>query len=72
MKKMNSASYAFFCVAALLFASGCAPKNYDIKRETIVQAPVDVVFNQISSHANFLTWSPWQELDTAQQVTLEG
>ncbi|MBK7149452.1 MAG: SRPBCC family protein [Bacteroidetes bacterium] len=72
MKKLNPAFYAFICLAALLCASGCAPKNYDIKREITVQAPVEVVFNQISSHANFLAWSPWQELDTAQQVTFEG
>ncbi len=72
MKNFNQKLTAVFFIAVLLFSSGCAPKNYDVKREIVINAPLETVFNQISSHANFLKWSPWQGLDTNQVVTMEG
>ena len=49
-----------------------APKNYDVKRDIVISAPVDAVFKTVSHYSEFPKWSPWQGLDTAMTSTLEG
>ncbi len=49
-----------------------SPKDYNIHRETIINAPVETVFKNVSHYEHFTKWSPWQHLDTAMTTTLEG
>lgn len=58
--------------AIMMLASSCAPKNYDVKREIVINAPADLIYAQVSQYANFPNWSPWQGLDTAMTTTIEG
>lgn len=49
-----------------------APGKYDVKRETIINAPIGTVFFTATRFSEFPKWSPWQELDPNMKVTLEG
>ncbi len=72
MRFFKQSALLIAALSALIFSSGCGPKNFDVHREIVIKAPVNTVYSQISTHANFLKWSPWQELDTAQKITFEG
>ncbi len=59
-------------LALLVLLSGCGSKNYDVKRETNINAPVGTVFKIISHHSEFAKWSPWRHLDPDMVITMEG
>lgn len=59
-------------VAILVIIGLTGAKTYDVSRSTVINAPVNVVFNTISHFENFPKWSPWQELDPAMKTNLEG
>jgi effector-binding domain-containing protein len=53
-----------FVIAALYFgASVFIPAKYTIERTETLNAPVDIVFEQVSHFKNWEKWSPWKEKD---------
>lgn len=59
-------------VAVLVIIGLVSPKNYDVKRDIVINAPADVVFKTVSHYSELKKWSPWQELDTTMTTTLDG
>ncbi len=59
-------------VVAGLIIGLTAPKSYDIKRETVINAPAEVIFKTVSNYSEFPKWSPWLELDPNMKTTIEG
>jgi len=59
-------------VAVLLVIGLISSKDYNIHRDTVINAPVETVFKNVSTYENFKTWSPWQKLDSNMTSTIEG
>lgn len=48
------------------------PKNYLVERSIKIDAPKDIVFEQISKFGNWENWSPWKEKDSTADYILDG
>jgi uncharacterized protein YndB with AHSA1/START domain len=48
------------------------PKEVNLEREIVIEAPVDSVFPMVVSFENFVTWSPWSEYDPHADIRFEG
>ena len=49
-----------------------APKEYHIERSVEIDAPKEVVFDNITSLRKIQQWSPWADVDPDMKVTYEG
>lgn len=58
-------------VLALTFV-GCKPTKYEVKREVLINAPVDLIFEQINVIKNQEAFSPWERMDPNMSRTYEG
>lgn len=58
--------------AAAIAFTACNPTTYEVKRETTIDAPADVVFAQVNNHKNRDAWSPWEAKDPDMEKTYEG
>lgn len=67
MKKLLMAGL----IAGTALAS-CQPNPYEISREAVIDAPADVIFEQINDHKNRGAWSPWDQMDPDMTKTYEG
>ena len=45
------------------------PSKSHVERSVVVKAPIETVFNQVNTLANWKKWSPWYKLDTAAAIT---
>lgn len=61
-----------FSAAAAAAFTACSPTEYEVKRETVIDAPADVVFAQVNNHKNRDAWSPWEAMDPDMEKTYEG
>lgn len=59
-------------VVIWLIASLILPKEMNVKVEETVEAPISVVWDQVSSFEKADAWSPWYEIDPDMKVTFEG
>ncbi len=60
-------------LAAILVVLGLVgPKSYRVERSTVLKAPVEAVYPQVSSLRNMQDWSPWKEKDPDAKMSLEG
>ena len=48
------------------------PRKVKVQRSIVINAPVEVVFEQVNTLKNWEKWSPWHKLDTAMKITYEG
>ncbi len=56
-----------YLVTALL-----TPDSYKVERSQVINAPADVVFEQVSKFKNWETWSPWKENDPTATYKYTG
>jgi effector-binding domain-containing protein len=49
-----------------------APKDFDIHREVVINAPQETVWKGISTFEEFNKWNPWSKLDPKMIVKEEG
>lgn len=49
-----------------------APTEMSIKRSTVISAPREVVFKNISTFENLHKWYPWDRRDPAMKTSIEG
>jgi len=67
MKKLLLISTAF------MFAFvGCKPTEYEVKREVLIKAPVELIFEQINVIKNQEAFSPWERMDPNMTRSYEG
>lgn len=59
-------------VAIVVVLSFVGPKKYELVRSAQINAPREVVWEQVSKWENFGNWSPWEARDTAMTKTFEG
>lgn len=48
------------------------PSTYLVERTTTIEAPVEVVFEQVNELHKWEQWSPWEKLDPEMTKTYEG
>ncbi|HNE30604.1 MAG TPA: SRPBCC family protein [Saprospiraceae bacterium] len=73
MKALKILLYIVLGLAALVIALGLFAKgNYHIERSIEIDAPREVVFEQVRFFKNFPKWSPWQSLDPNMKTLVEG
>lgn len=60
-------------VVAVVVLGLIAPKDYTVKRSITINAPQNVVYDNIRLFENFNKWEPWGKYDEGKtKVTLEG
>ncbi|MCE2820955.1 MAG: SRPBCC family protein [Bacteroidota bacterium] len=73
MKFIKYLLYFVLGLAALIGVFGIFAKNtYHIERSIEIDAPRELVYEQIRFFKNFNEWSPWLKLDPNVAVTYEG
>ena len=59
-------------IALLLIFALTRPDTFRVERSIAVQAPAAKLFPLLNDFHHFPSWSPWQKLDPAMQVTHSG
>ncbi len=58
-------------IGVALFAS-CSPTEYRVERSATIDAPVQLVFDQVNNHKMRDAWSPWEKMDPNMEKSYEG
>lgn len=73
MKLLKGLLYVVLGLALLVIVMGLfARKKYRIERSIDIEAPQELVFEQIRLVKNYEKWSPWHDLDLNMKTSLEG
>ncbi|MBK9109820.1 MAG: SRPBCC family protein [Saprospiraceae bacterium] len=73
MKLLISIFKILFVLAIIyLIAALLGKSSYRVERESVINAPQKLVYNQISIFRNWEKWSPWAEKDPTVKNTYEG
>lgn len=59
-------------VGIFLILGLIAPKEYAVKRSVRINAPVNLVKDQVVKFKNFQQWEPWGEADPNMKVSVDG
>ncbi|MBO6517092.1 MAG: SRPBCC family protein [Bacteroidia bacterium] len=73
MKVLKVIGILLLVIVALgLIASLVLPKEMNVNVEETIEAPIDVVWDNMNSFQKADKWSPWYELDEDMKVKFEG
>ncbi len=73
MKALKVIGILILAIVGLgLIASLVLPKDMTVSQSTTIAAPMDVVWNNVSSWEKADKWSPWYKEDPDMAVTFEG
>lgn len=59
-------------VVVLLIVVAVQPSSYHVERSTVINAPAEVVFAEVSDFKRWVAWSPWEKLDPNMEKTFTG
>ena len=59
-------------ILGILGFAATRPDTFKVERSITIQAPADIVFNQINNFHKWAAWSPWAKLDPQAKYTFEG
>lgn len=59
-------------VAGFLAYIAVQPSAFAVRREAVIPAPPQAVFEQVNNFRNWQSWSPWAKLDPNAKATFEG
>ena len=59
-------------ILAILGFASTRPDDFKVERSITIQAPADIVFNQINDFHKWTAWSPWAKLDPKAKYAFEG
>ncbi len=59
-------------IALVLIVGLIMPKDYEVSRDIVIEAPASFVFKHVSSLKAANEWAPWGDKDPDQVVTYEG
>jgi uncharacterized protein YndB with AHSA1/START domain len=57
-------------IAVFAIVVGTRPNTFEIKRSLLINAPPELVFDQVDDFQSWLNWSPWDKLDPSMKRTL--
>jgi tetrahydromethanopterin S-methyltransferase subunit G len=73
MKAIKSIGILLAVVIGIaLIASAILPKTLNVSQQVEIDAPVDIVWSNVSSWEKQDNWSPWYREDSTMKVTYEG
>jgi len=67
---MKRTALAALAGAAILVS--CSPTEYEVSRDITIEAPPEVVYEQVINHKNRDAWSPWEQMDPNMTKSYEG
>ncbi len=68
---MNTFLKSFATIIGLFAVVGLIlPNQIDIKRQIVIDAPIETVHQQVNNLENWPKWSPWTKLDPSIKTTL--
>lgn len=59
-------------VIAYFVMAFIGPKNYEVKRSMVINAPIEIVWKKATDFKEWESWSPWAEKDPSVKNTYEG
>lgn len=59
-------------IALAVIAAYFLPRKVKVQRSLAINAPAELVFEQINTLKNWEKWSPWHKLDPSMKLTYEG
>jgi hypothetical protein len=59
-------------VGVIVILGLIAPKDYCVKRSVSINAPSDIVKDQVIKFENFKEWEPWGDADPNMKVSIDG
>jgi len=69
---MKALKYVFLLLLLIIVAGAIyiatLENNYDIKRTKVINAPVEVVYNNVNDYKNWPEWSPWIEQEPTAEL----
>lgn len=70
MKSLKKILFVLLILVAIVVVIGFfLPKETNIARTRTINAPIEMIFDQVNNLHNWDNWSPWNKIDTAMQVT---
>jgi len=63
---------ALIAIAGAACIVSCSPTEYKVERSTVIDAPTELVFEQVNNHKNRDAWSPWEKMDPDMEKSYEG
>lgn len=73
MKKLGiAAGVVVLLVAALVGYASTRPDSYTVERSRTYEVPAATVWGIVSDMNQFPKWSPWQKMDPAMRIAVEG
>jgi effector-binding domain-containing protein/uncharacterized protein YndB with AHSA1/START domain len=73
MKALKIIGIVLAVIIAIVIVLGIiAPKDFNIHRETVINAPQETVWKAISTFQGFNKWNPWSKLDSNMVVKEDG
>jgi hypothetical protein len=63
---------ALIIVVITIIFSFIQPKKGHAEKSILINAPVEIVFDEVNTYQHFEQWSPWAKLDDAVKYTFEG
>lgn len=72
MKKINKVLLIIVGILALLVLVGVfMPSEITIERSKVVNAPIEMVYDQVNNLHNWEKWSAWHKIDTAMGLSYQ-
>lgn len=59
-------------IVVLLIVIAMQPADFTITRSTTINAPAQVIFDQVNDFRNWGAWSPWEKVDPDLKRTFAG
>ncbi len=59
-------------VVGVLLLAAIMPSRYNVKKNTIINKPIDIVMNKVGDLNYYATWNPWQQMDPHATKTVTG
>ena len=59
-------------IGVVLVIGLIAQKSFKVERSTVINAPYELVVDQIIHFKNFQEWEPWGHLDPNMEASIEG
>lgn len=70
MKTLKVVSVVLVTLLLVFVVGGLVmPKGYHVARSERIQAPVQIVFDQVNDLRNWEAWSPWNAADPTMKIT---
>jgi effector-binding domain-containing protein len=70
---MKALKYVFIVLVAIIalvvVISFFLPSKVKVQRSAVINAPKEIVFDQINTMKSWEKWSPWHDIDTAVKIT---